>query len=158
MQLQMPNGASQELQIVPKEVFEVNRAEHRKYKAARDAKLAGKSANAIEAAAKRQNDAAMAKFNLRNRVGSGAPVANAGAGATDVPLRESNVELRKGSAVILPDGTSGTILYLDPNMKIARIRTTAGKSLTLRRQDLRAVAGQDGDGHSDYRSQSDGKA
>ncbi len=140
MQLQMPNGASQELQIVPREVMEANRVEHKKYKAARDAKLAGRNAPTAQAAAKRENDAAMARFNMRNRAGArGAEAAPARAmnGATTGATNGAANALRKGSAVSLPDGARATVLYLDPNLKIARVRTAAGKSLTLRRQDLR---------------------
>ena len=46
LQLQMPNGASEELQIVPRPVFEANREEHHDYKKARNAELAGRSAEA----------------------------------------------------------------------------------------------------------------
>ena len=41
LQLQMPNGASEELQIVPRPVFEANRQEHHDYKKARNAELGG---------------------------------------------------------------------------------------------------------------------
>lgn len=129
MQLQMPNGVSQELQIVPHEVMEANREEHKKYKAARDAKLAGRNAGAAEADAKRENEAAMARFNMRNRESR----------ATD-PAAAANA-LRKGSSVSLPDGTPAIVLYLDPNLKIARVRTSAGKNVTMRRSDLRRWEG-----------------
>jgi len=42
------------------------------------------------------------------------------------------------------DGARATVLYLDPNLKIARVRTAAGKSLTLRRQDLRLLEESNG--------------
>jgi hypothetical protein len=116
MQVQMANGASEELQIVPKEIFDVNRAEHKDYKTARNTQLAGENADAMKTAARALNDAAMAKFNARN----------------------ATAELRKGGAVTLPDGTPGTISYLDPNMKIARVRTAGGKSLTVRQSQLKA--------------------
>ena len=41
LQLQMPNGASEELQIVPRPVFDANRQEHHAYKRARN-ELAGR--------------------------------------------------------------------------------------------------------------------
>lgn len=114
IQVQMPNGASQELQIVPKEIFEVNGAEHKNYKAARDAELAGKNADATKAAARAQNDD-MARFDARN----------------------GSSKLKKGAAITLVDGTTGTISYLDPNMKIARVRTSHGRNLTVRLGELR---------------------
>jgi hypothetical protein len=116
IQVQMPNGASLELQIVPKEVFDVNGAEHMDYKAARDAELAGNNADAIKAAARAQNDGAMARFEGRN----------------------ASSNLKKGDAITLIDGTTGTISYLDPNMKIARVRTSNGRNRTVRLGQLRS--------------------
>jgi hypothetical protein len=120
MQLQMANGASQELQIVPKEVFNVNRAQHRNYKLARDADLAGKDTEAIKLQAKAQNDAAMERFNKRNR-------------------SRTQPALSKGATVTLPDGSQGRISYLDPNMGFARVRTDEGRNLTVPRYQLRAA-------------------
>lgn len=116
MQLQMPNGASQELQIVPREVFEVNSAEHKDYKAGRVAELAGKNADAIKKDARALNDAAMMKFETRN----------------------TSSKLKKGAAITLADGMAATVSYLDPNMKIARVRTSQGKNLTIRLGQLRS--------------------
>lgn len=110
MQLKMPNGSSEELQILPREVQQANKKEHREYKAARTARLAGLNAETPETAAKKINNHAMEKFNLRNLV--------------------------KGSAVRLKDGSKGVIAYLDPNFKIARVRTEDGRNLTVRRRDL----------------------
>ncbi|HEY4045583.1 MAG TPA: hypothetical protein VGM27_01850 [Acidobacteriaceae bacterium] len=115
MQVQMPNGVSQELQIVPKEVFEINSAEHKDYKTARDAELAGRNADAIKRNARDLNDAAMTRFDARN----------------------SSSKLRKGAGITLADGTAATVSYLDPNMNIARIRTSNGKNLTVRLGQLR---------------------
>ncbi len=56
LQLQMPNGASEELQIVPRPVFDANRAEHHDYKRARNAELAGRGAEKATAAARDLND------------------------------------------------------------------------------------------------------
>lgn len=117
LQVQMPNGSSQELQIVPREVQQANAGEHEDYKEAREAKIDGDPGEAKEATdeARAHNDAAMAKFEERN---------------SEQPA------LSKGSAVTLRDGQRGTIQYLDPNMKIARVRTAAGKSLTVRQSQL----------------------
>ena len=68
LQLQMPNGASEELQIVPRPVFEANREEHHDYKQVRNAELAGRSAEPARAAARAINDRAMERFNSRNGV------------------------------------------------------------------------------------------
>jgi len=119
LQLQMPNGASQELQIIPRQVFEANRREHHDYKKARDAELAGRSAPAAVTAARAINDAAMERFNSRNGVVKGT--------------------VMKGSEVRLADGAVGRVLYVDPNMRIVRVRTQDGRNITVRHKDLRPL-------------------
>ena len=121
LQLQMPNGASQELQIVPRPVFEANRHEHHDYKKARNADLAGRSAPAAVAAARAINDRAMERFNSKNGVVKGM--------------------VMKGSEVRLADGTVGRVLYADPNMRIARVRTQDGRNITVRHRDLKRDPG-----------------
>jgi hypothetical protein len=121
MQVQMSNGVSQELQIVPNEVFNVNQAQHRNYKHARETELAGRYAEAIKLRAKAQNDAAMKAFNKRNGPGT-------------------QPALSKGATVTLPDGSQGKISYLDSNLGIVRVRTDEGKNLTIRRYQLRGGA------------------
>jgi hypothetical protein len=118
MQVQMPSGASEELQIVPDEVLKVNQEQHQSYKQARDAKLAGRDADAIKSRAKAQNDAAMEKFNRRN-------------GSLAQPV------LSRGMTVLLPDGSRGRISYLDRGMQIARVKTDDGKNVTVGRRQLR---------------------
>jgi hypothetical protein len=124
LQLQMPNGASEELQIVPRPVFQANRQEHHDYKTVRDAQLAGRNDEPAKAAARAINDAAMDRFNSRNgvRVVKGAVV--------------------KGSRVRLADGAVAKVLYVDPNMRIARVRTQDGRNMTVRHKDLRDSANQ----------------
>ncbi len=129
LQVQMPNGASEELQIVPREVFEANQQEHHDYKKARNAELAGKSAGQVRAAARAINDAAMDRFNSRNGVSSAVITAPGNSWADGVV---------KGSRVRLTDGTPARVVYVDPNMRIARVRTEDGRNVTLRRKDLRA--------------------
>lgn len=106
MQVQMPSGISEELQILPREVQRANRKEHSEYKTARNRRLAGKNVKPLEAAAKKLNNRAMKAFRLRN--------------------------LAKGSQVRLQDGSKGVVAYLDPNMKIARVRTEDGRNATVR--------------------------
>jgi hypothetical protein len=65
-------------------------------------------------AAQKLNDAAMEGFNSRN-----------------------GVRIAKGTRVRLADGTAARVVYADPNMRIARVRTDEGKSLTVRHKDLR---------------------
>jgi hypothetical protein len=119
LQVQMPNGASQELQIVPRPVMQANQQEHHDYKKARNAELAGRSDNPARAAAIAINDAAMDRFNSRNggRVVKGA--------------------VTKGSQVRLADGMVARVVYVDPNMRIARVRTEDGRNITVRHKDLR---------------------
>jgi hypothetical protein len=121
LQLQMPNGASEELQIVPRPVFEANREEHHDYKRARNAELAGHSAEGATAAARNLNDRAMERFNSTNGVH---PSVVKGA-------------VIKGSRVRLADGAVARVLYVDPNMRIARVRTEDGRNMTVRHRDLR---------------------
>lgn len=110
MQVKMPSGVSEELQILPQEVQRANKTEHRAYKTARDGRIAGKNVKPAAAAARRLNNRAMEAFNFRN--------------------------LAKGSKVQLKDGSKGVIAYLDPNMKIARVRTEDGRNVTVRRATL----------------------
>jgi hypothetical protein len=119
LQVQMPNGASQELQIVPRPVLQANRQEHHDYKKARNAELAGRSDNPAKAAAIAINDAAMDRFNSRN---GGTVMKGA---------------VTKGSRVRLADGTVARVVYVDPNMRIARVRTEDGRNMTVRHKDLR---------------------
>jgi hypothetical protein len=121
LQLQMPNGASEELQIVPRQVFEANRQEHHDYKKARNAELAGRSAPAAVTAARAMNDSAMERFNSKNGVIKGLVL--------------------KGSEVRCADGTVGRVLYADPNLRFARIRTQDGRNITVRHKDLRRDVG-----------------
>jgi hypothetical protein len=121
LQLQMPNGASEELQIVPRPVFEANREEHHDYKRARNAELAGQSAEPATVAARNLNDRAMERFNSTNGVH---PSVVKGA-------------VVKGSRVRLADGAVARVLYVDPNMRIARVRTEDGRNMTVRHRDLK---------------------
>jgi hypothetical protein len=128
LQLQMPNGASEELQIVPRAVFEANREEHHDYKrarnaelAGRNAELAGRNAERATAAARDLNDRAMERFNSKNGV------------------RPSVVKgaVVKGARVRLADGAVARVVYVDPNMRIARVRTEDGRNMTVRHKDLK---------------------
>ncbi len=110
LQLQMPNGSSEELQIVPQEVQEANKQEHHDYKKARNALVAARALN----------DSAMEQFNSRN-------------GAERV-VKGSVV---KGARVRLASGALARVEYVDPNMRIARVRTEDGRNLTVRHKDLR---------------------
>ena len=121
LQLQMPNGASEELQIVPRPVFEANREEHHDYKRARNAELAGRSAERAAAAARALNDRAMERFNSKT-------------GAHPSVVKGAVV---KGSRVRLADGAVARVVYVDPNMRIARVRTEDGRNMTVRHKDLK---------------------
>ena len=124
LQLQMPNGSSEELQIVPQEVFEGNRQEHHDYKKVRDAELAGRSAGQARAAARAINDSAMERFDSRNGV------------TTSSAERVAKGPVLKGARVRLSGGALARVVYVDPNMRIARVRTDDGRNLTVRHKDL----------------------
>jgi hypothetical protein len=121
LQLQMPNGASEELQIVPRPVFQANRQEHHDYKRARNAELAGRGAVTATAAARNRNDRAMERFHSKN--GDRPSVAKG--------------PVVKGAQVRLADGVVAKVLYVDPNMRIARVRTEDGRNMTVRHRDLK---------------------
>ena len=121
LQLQMPNGASEELQIVPRQVFNANREEHHDYKRARNAELAGRGAEKATAAARDLNDRAMERFISKN-------------GSRPAVVKGTVV---KGSRVRLADGAPARVAYVDPNMRIARVRTEDGRNLTVRHKDLK---------------------
>ena len=121
LQLHMPNGSSEELQIVPRPVFEANRQEHHDYKLARNAELAGRSAEAASAAARDLNNRAMERFNSKNGV---------------VPQVVKGAVV-KGSRVRLADGAIARVVYVDPNLRIARVRTEDGRNITVRHKHLR---------------------
>ena len=120
LQLQMPNGSSEELQIVPEEVLQSNRQEHHDYKKVRNAELAGRDAEQARAAARAINDSAMERFNSRN-------------GAE----RVAKGPIVKGARVRLAGGALARVLYVDPNMRIVRVRTEDGRNITVRHKDLR---------------------
>ncbi len=122
LQLQMPNGASEELQIVPRPVFQANREEHHDYKRARNAELAGRSAESTPQPPPETSTIApwsvlTPKMEPIRPVVKGAVV--------------------KGSRVMLADGAPARVLYVDPNMRIARVRTEDGRNMTVRHRDLK---------------------
>jgi hypothetical protein len=125
LQLQMPNGSSEELQIVPEEVLVANRQEHHDYKKVRNAELAGRNAEQARAAARAINDSAMERFNSRNRV------------APSPAERVVKGPVVKGARVRLAGGALARVLYVDPNMRIVRVRTEDGRNITVRQKDLR---------------------
>jgi hypothetical protein len=126
LQLQMPNGSSEELQIVPQEVLEANRQEHHDYKKVRNAELAGRNAGHARAAARAINDSAMERFNSRNGV------------ANSPAERIVKGSVVKGARVRLAGGALAQVVYVDPNMRIARVRTEDGRNVTVRHKDLRS--------------------
>ena len=128
LQLQMPNGASEELQIVPRPVFEANRQEHHDYKKARNAELAGRNAEQATAAA--ESHQRFARWS----------------GSTPEMELPSVVKgpVVKGARVRLADGAVARVLYVDPNMRIARVRTEDGRNITVRHKDLQAIVSSSG--------------
>ncbi len=124
LQVQMPNGSSEELQIVPQEVLEANQQEHHDYKQVRSAELAGRSADRARAAARAINDSAMERFNSRNGV------------RASTMERVVKGPVVKGARVRLAGGVLAKVVYVDPNMRIARVRTEDGRNVTVRHKDL----------------------
>jgi hypothetical protein len=137
LQVQMQNGSSEELQIVPREVLEANREEHHDYKKVRNAELSGSSAAQAKEDARAINNAAMERFNSRNGVG-GAASSTLGRSRAAQVVKGSVV---KGCRVRLADGAVAKVVYVDPNMRIARVRTEDGRNVTVRHKDLRGLSG-----------------
>ena len=54
-----------------------------------------------------------------------------------VPSRNGVAEkIVKGARVRLADGALARVVYVDPNMRIARVRTEDGRNITVRRKQL----------------------
>ncbi len=54
---------------------------------------------------------------------------------------QSQAALAKGDQVTLPDGSTGTVSYVDPAMRIARIRASDGRNVTARLSALKQSDG-----------------
>ena len=121
LQVQMPNQSSEELQIIPRDVMAVNAEEHRAYKRAREAVIAGKEGSQARNAARALNDEAMERFNVKNEKRTNSVVKGM---------------IVKGARVRLADGSVARVLYVDPTMRIVRVRTEDGRNLTVRRKEL----------------------
>jgi hypothetical protein len=48
-------------------------------------------------------------------------------------------KLEKGTRVRLEDGTLGRVVYADPDLRIARVRTVDGRKMTVRCKTLTQV-------------------
>lgn len=109
VQVAFPGGGTAEVQIVPRETQEITDATHHLYTEGRNARDAGDGARARQAfnQARKLNREALDQFQLRN-------------------------ELSKGQAVTLVNGSKATIQYISPTMNVARVRTAAGKTRTVR--------------------------
>ena len=55
------------------------------------------------------------------------------------PPPAANDHIAKGGKVRLPDGSVGTVAWIDPNLRIVRVRTDQGRKLTVRRNQLRLL-------------------
>lgn len=144
LQVQLPHGESAEVQIVPKEVFDVNTEEHHFYKRGREAELRGDTSefekNAAEA--KKLHDEAWQKW--LERTGQ-KPV------ATEVPRGTSHIDqieptkFTKGDRVTWAgaDGKqrSGKVSYSDPNMGIVRVTPEKGGTLEINPRRLKRIEG-----------------
>lgn len=109
VQVKLSNDSSAEVQLVPREVMDVNDASHRYYEAGRDAEVEGDNAERDRqwAKARQMNLTALDQFRRRNT--------------------------QKGDEVGLSDGARGTIAYVHPGMDIARVRTPKGtRTVNLR--------------------------
>lgn len=107
VQVQLSNGSTAEVQIVPKEVQDINRQSHVFYKAGRDAEAKGDNQERDKqwAQAKAMHDDALNKFKMRNGMSAQpqvqetgsipgtAPIPNNPGGAADSPAASSTVSI-----------------------------------------------------------------
>ena len=124
LQVQMPNGSSEELQIVPDEV------------------LRGKPAGAprLQESAQRGTRGQDCRPGTSGREGHqrfrhGAVQLQKCRFDSDRVVKGPVV---KGARVRLADGALARVLYVDPNMRIVRVRTEDGRNITVRHKDLRS--------------------
>lgn len=139
LQVKMANGSTAEVQIVPKEVLDVNDKEHKDYEKARDAETAGKSPAKFEAAARQKNDTAMEKFEDRNAAGSPDDKPTA-----DPPLEPKGIV--KGDKVRLNDGRTGTVAWAPgPNsaVKLYRVKLDKGGQVSTSASNLKPAEAPD---------------
>lgn len=122
LQIQMENGSTAEVQLVPKEVQDISEDTHPLYKAGREAEEKGDTAGRDRqwAEAAKQHESALNAFRRRNNL---------------APSRES---IAKGSTVQLRNGDTGEVAYLHPEMNIARVKV-GGKMKTVNLRELQAV-------------------
>lgn len=133
LQVQSPNGATHEIQVLPKEVADIAEKTHPLYEKAREGdKDAQKEL-------KTQNAAAMEEFNARNASQKRAPETQAPLGPQKVNEPSSNKidKLQRGAHVVLPDGRSAKVDYHDHGRTgRARVTTEDGTKID-------SVAGKD---------------
>lgn len=113
VQVQLSNGATAEIQLVPKEVQEVGAQSHPFYEAGREAEERGDNEERDRqwAKAAELNQDALARFKDRNRA------------------------VAKGDTVTLRDGSRGEVAYVHPQMNIARVRA-GGRTRTVNLSEL----------------------
>jgi hypothetical protein len=114
----MKQEIGDESQIFLERIPQANRSEDPDHAMAQRAIIAGHNNQPVEAAAGPRNTAA--PFDSTN---SG----------------HERTRIQKGSRVTLANGTQARVEYVDPNMRIVRVRTAEGRNVTLRRKDLRGV-------------------
>lgn len=143
LQIEAPNGATVECQILPKEQADIAEDSHGQYAQARDGDPDAK------ASLKQQNGAAMDSFKARNSEGmgdSGSPEQAAAGAKTPAEAKGKSdaagkpAPLAKGAHVALPDGRSARVDFHDHkitgNARVTaddgeKIQSIPGKHLTV---------------------------
>jgi hypothetical protein len=135
VQAKLPNAATSEIQIVPTEVQEITDQTHHLYKEGRNARDAGdrEAAQNAFAQANRMNRQAIHQFLQRNNEHPQRPTT-----ADPTQTRQpANKQISKGQQVVVLGRGKATVLYVSPVMNIARIRTTSGKTRTVRLSEIK---------------------
>jgi hypothetical protein len=148
LQVQTPSHATLELQVVPREMYEVNEDSHQNYEDARAADLNGEDAASERATAegKAKNDKAWDVFEARTEVVTKNPDTKGGRGQSPEPAGgEQSPRLKTGHKVTLPDGRGATVAYAPPEnapVKMYRFKTDDGKNVHLREKEVSKFQGK----------------
>jgi 2'-5' RNA ligase len=160
LQVGVSPDMSAEVHVVPKEVADAGDDSHKDYKKGREAELDGdkETADTMAAKAKEKNDAAMSKFNERNRTkvddkrestGQDRGKEPPGSSGGKTPERSSSSEKQQGKAdsgglkvgdkVTLPNGKLATVAYVpakSAQLPTYRFKLAGGGAVELRARDV----------------------
>jgi hypothetical protein len=132
VQVKLPNGATSEVQIVPREVQKITDQTHHLYKEGRNARDAGdrRAAQSAFAMANKMNRQAIQQFVERNNARTEMTDTQS-AGRHKQADQPANRQISKGQEIEVFGLGKATVRYLSPTMNVARVRTASGKTRTV---------------------------